>query len=753
MAVALINNKTHLVIKRNGSLEKYNPDKLRKVILWAAEDNETFTDQLLQAIDIKIYNKIHITKLYDEVIETASNLISDLYPFWETIAKNLYRLKLHKELDLKRTDYPNYRSIIDMNVSNGFYDKDTITAIADYIQLLETVIQPERDNLFTFGGLNLFVQKYCNKTKTKLLELPQHTYMRIAVQLMHKDGIDAIIDKYNQLSTFQVTEGTPKVVNALKHNPQQFSCCLARPTDSLESINGVADLLSRESKFGGGLATDVSSIRASGAIVEGNKGMSGGVVPFIKGYQELVGAYNQGSTRSSAMCVYYNWYHYQSPEITMLKDEAGKDEDRARKLKYAVKWTHRLTEAIHNDEKVHLFDPHKCQDMTYAYGDTLDTLMDKHAKNTHIRKRTIPARELAMTLATLKIETGNNYTFFTDNANIQNIGAGPVWQSNLCMEFIPNFETIELKEEYLQSQNYGEQTLMRSYTGDIALCNLSSINIMEWCKLTTEQKEYLAYTLVKSMDNAIDVAFYANELGKKHSIEHRNIGVGISNYANYIASNKLLWSDEAARKLTHELMEEISYYTIKASIRLAKERGPFLLYTKSKWSQGVFPHELSLLPERAPHLIYPLLMDWESLRKDLLTYGIRNEYCLAIAPTATSGKCINATYGVDAPRKFKTIEEGTYSLPFIVPNLKQNRDYYRTIFETSNVDTIELAAIRQRFIDMGQSVSLAYKDVTSAYAVIKDIMYAEELGLKSLYYTHSPTQDDVETKECEGCAS
>ena len=747
MSITLVNDKNHLVVKRNGDVVPYDANKLYQVILWACNDSEILADQLIEAIDIKIHNKIHIVKLYDELINTASNLISDMFPVWEQVATKLYRLKLHKDMGVKRAQYPNYSEVFNNNVQAGFYRNDILTP--EQVVELGIAINPSYDTLFGFGGLNLFVQKYCNTSPSgQLLELPQHTYMRNAIQKMYIDGTQAIIGEYNQLASHEVTDGTPKMVNGFRPSAQLFSCCLARPTDSLESINAVDDFLGNESKFGGGLASDNSSIRAKGSKVEGNKGRSGGVVPFIQGTQWAVGRYNQGSTRSSAMAMYYNWFHYESPEITELKSESGKDEDRARKLKYAVKWTKQLSTAIKANDDVYLFDPHKTQDMTFAYGEELQELYDKYSRSSNIRKRKYNARELAFQLAKIKLETGNNYTFFTDNANIQNIGGGRITQSNLCMEYMPNFKSITHVSDTLVNN-----VLTRQYEGDIALCNLSSVNIALWVNKTPEQKAIFMTKLVRAMDNAITTSFYSNKLGYKHSHEHRNLGIGVSNYANWLATNKWLWSSQEAREATHQLFEELSFYAISASVELAKEKSRFPLFHESRWAEGIFPHEISILHNSTSDLNYPLKQDWETLRLELKKYGIRNEYLMAIAPTATSGQCIGATPGVDAPRKLKTIVEGTYSLPFVVPNLRENRDYYQTTFTIPNKDTIELAAIRQKFICMGQSVSLAYPNPDSAYEVISDIMYAEELGLKSLYYTYTPLPDDLADEGCDSCGS
>ena len=740
-----IEGKANLVQKRDGRLEAYCPDKMYAVILWACNGSEAFAKELLQAIDIKIHNKIKIEVLYDEVIDTASNMISDLYPQWEEIAKNLYLLKIRKSLGVKRSVYPDYQTVVNNCILAGLYDSALCSTLD--IQTLSDAILPEYDNKFTFGGLFLFVDKYCNKHKGQLLELPQHTYMRTAIQLMYKDGTQAIIDKYHQLANHQVTEATPKVVNALKPRAALFSCCLVRPSDSQEGIIESINMLAKESKYSGGTAWDSSLIRAPGAYVVGNNGTSSGAVPYVQTLQWTVGGFNQGNTRSAACINTFDAFHYESPEKAHLKHESGKDENRARKLQYSVKWNRHLSQAVLAGDDIYLMDPHKTQDLFNSFGEEWKELYDKYSKNTHIHKRKYSARELAFEFVRTSFETGNLYYFFSDNANEQDIGAGFIPASNLCQEMMMSYDPITLK-----SSSLVDDKAVFEFEGDIALCNLASINLAEYVKLTPAQKEVFMLLLVRSADNAIDNSFYVNPLGRKHSLNHRNLGIGTSNYANVLASNKLLWNSEGARKLTHELYEEISFYAIKASIELAKEKSRCPVFNETKWAKGLFPHELSKLGKSDSHLNYQLLMDWESLRPDLLKYGIRNSRLLAIAPTATSGKCINATEGVDAPVKLKTIQEGTFSLPFVVPNLKQNREYYQTRFQVSNKDTIELAAIRQKFLCMSQSVSLAYTSTKSAYEAVSNIIYAEELGLKTIYYTYSQKATEAE-EVCESCGS
>ena len=402
----LVDNKRHDIIKRDGRVEQFNPDKLYQVILWAADGSKYFADSLLEAINIKIHNRIKIEKLYDEVIATASNLISDLYPQWEKIAKNLYLLKIHKDIGVKRAEYPHYSTIIASNIKAGFYDETHPFLTDENITRLNSVIDPSYDHLFTFGGLNLFVQKYCKRSKGQLLELPQHVYMRIAIFLMWQDGIDEVIAKYHQLASHAVTEATPKVVNSLAPNAALFSCCLNRPSDSQEGINESINMLTRESKYSGGCAWDVSLLRAPGSTVEGNNGSSAGAKQYIKGLQELIGGYNQGNTRSSACIVTFDGFHYEAPEMSHLKHESGKDEDRARKLQYSVKWRPEFSRAIRANEDIYLINPHKTQDLFNSFGSEWLELYHKAINNPKIHKRKFNARELAFEYTKTTAETG-----------------------------------------------------------------------------------------------------------------------------------------------------------------------------------------------------------------------------------------------------------------------------------------------------------------------------------------------------------
>ena len=451
--IELIEGKKHLVVKRKGHIEEYNPEKMKKVLRWAivkafhdagmnADEVivQRITDEILNDVQIRIFDKINISKLFDEVIDTVANKITELAPFMDNIAKNLFIQKLYKEIwGIKRNEYPHYKNVLEKGVRYNVYNKRIIeTFTEEEINQLNEAIKPSRDFMFTFGGINLFSQKYLFKyTKTKTLELPQHAMMRVAIQLHYKDKnrIDRIIEKYNDISLHKLVIPSPVYLNALSPLYNPTSCVLIQPEDDSESLMEAARSMAIYSKNASGLGFDVSRVRAVGSSI-GVDGVSSGVVPFLKVYEQVVSAWNQRSVRIGACAVYYPWWHYEAPEIVMLKDAGGSDEDRARKLKYAIKWNKRFSRAIRENEEIYLFDPKEVPNLIEATGKEFDEwyqFYKEKADKGVIRKRKIMARELAFMYIKVYTETGNNYWFNLDETNRRRMSAGFINQSNLCL--------------------------------------------------------------------------------------------------------------------------------------------------------------------------------------------------------------------------------------------------------------------------------------------------------------------------------
>lgn len=297
--IELIDGRKHKIIKRDGRTEDYDEVKLYKVLLWATEGKETYADILLEALEVKIFDKITISKLFDEVINTAANMITELAPFWDTVARNLYLQKVYKEVwGIKRSEYPEYSAVLKKGMQYQIYDHKIVESFSESdIQKLNDMIQPDRDFDMDYLGLRVFIDKYSlNHTQTKILELPQHGFMRLALFAFWKEDsnirLDLIQQRYLDLSSFKYSEATPKFLNSLGYNPQMSSCVVSKIPDNSWGINKTISNLGLYSKHGGGLAADISSVRAQGSKI-GKSGKSSGTVPFIKLIESIVTSYNQ----------------------------------------------------------------------------------------------------------------------------------------------------------------------------------------------------------------------------------------------------------------------------------------------------------------------------------------------------------------------------------------------------------------------------------------------------------------------------
>ena len=437
--IELVEGRRHDVIKRDGRIEKYNPDKMFEVLLWACEGSAPLAQELLKDIDIKVFDKISIVRLFDEVIETASNKISDLFPVWDSVARNLFLQKIYKETwGIKRNEYPYYGDVLKKGIQYGIYDREIIESFSEEeIKELNDYIDPSRDFKLSYLGLRVFMDKYSlHYTQTKNLELPQHGFMRLALYAFWREPkeerLELIKKRYNDLSNLIYSEATPKWLNSLTPNAQMASCVVTKIPDDSWGINKTMSNLGLFSKYGGGLATDVSSLRATGSKIR-KAGESSGPIPFIRMIESVISAYNQLGKRNGACAVYFNWWHYDAPEMIELKEEGGTEDRRARKLQYGVKWNKLFTERIVTNQEITLFDPKDTPELLEATGDEFKKWYEFYEQKKGIKKRTMPAVDLAYQIAKQRIETGNVYLFFSDNVEQMNNFDDPIHSSNLCV--------------------------------------------------------------------------------------------------------------------------------------------------------------------------------------------------------------------------------------------------------------------------------------------------------------------------------
>jgi len=451
MPVELVNNKKHLVIKRDGRMEPYQEEKMRKVLHWAISKainddpkysklNEEMKNNIinnminlvLEETEIKIYDKIKIEKLFDTVIQTVENQISRIQSIWDKVATNLLVQKFYKERwSIKRDEYPHYSEVIRKGIQYGHYDKKYWNLTDEEIEELNDYIDHSRDFKIRSFGLKSFMKKYAFPH-----ELPQHAIMRLAIYAFHMEKdpelkMKLIKDRYDMINRL-LSAASPLWISSGAPNPQIASCVLTSMEDDSWSINRTISNIGLYSKWGGGTACDISPLRCKGSII-GKTGRSSGIIPFIQMIQSTIKAYNQRGLRQGACAVYNVWWHYEIEDFLMLKDEGGSEDNRARSLQYAVKLNSLFIKRAIEDKDVYLFDPKETPELLYTYGEEFNKWYEFYENKKGIRKKKIKARDLAYLIAKIRAETGNLYIFFSDNANEQTPYEMYINSSNLCV--------------------------------------------------------------------------------------------------------------------------------------------------------------------------------------------------------------------------------------------------------------------------------------------------------------------------------
>lgn len=753
------NKKASLIniIKRDGRREPFSVEKLQRVVNWATEGREAFTKELLRDTEIKLHDEIKVTDMYRQLIITAVNKISMLYPEWEVTAARLQLLAYYKEVwnVSKFGDYPHLKEVLEKGLQHKIYDKDVVSLLTEQeVEKLNDAIDPLRDQTFNYKGLVTFYDKYCmNYSKTRKLELPQFSYMRVAIALnIHeKERVKQIIACYNALSQHHYTVATPIIMNALTKGQQLSSCVLNTVADDTHSILDLNKDLGVYSKFKGGTAVDFSAIRAKGAFIEGTHGLSSGPIPFIKIIESTMKAFNQGGKRPGACAIYFPWWHADVIDLLSLKSNGGTDENRARGLKYGIKLHRLMLEAVKNDEELFLFDPKDVPNLQGCFGEEFVENYKDYVSKTSIRRVKISARELWFKIMKERTETGNIYLFHEDNVNEATLLKRYVGSSNLCAEIVlPSRPSLTISEKMFTDEE-GQKHIFKKYSaGEIALCNLSSINLLTWKDLSDEEKSELVATVIRALDNTIDLAHYPVKEGKNSNKMYRYLGIGVLNYANYLAAKQIVIDSEEAITETDRLFDDLSYRIISASIDLAVEKGSFKKFYETEWAQGVLP-----IHKANPHALklgnHEIDWDrWNALAERVKTYGIRNAQLMAIAPTATSGKSINATESIEPVQDFFYKEEGTITIPTLVPNFHKHHQFYKKSFDCDQMKLVELAAVRQKWLDQSQSVNIYVSHPDSLKELTEIHLYGFYLGMKTFYYLKQ--QKDQTEEVCESCS-
>lgn len=676
---------------------------------------------------------------------------------WQYAAARLFLFDLYKEAALQRGyrhfGYGDFNELVEKLAGQGFYGSYlTEGYTAEERRQLGALIDPRRDYLFNYEGARLLADRYLVKgTEREVWELPQERFLVIAMHLALAEGerkMEFAEKFYDLLSSLKMTVATPTLANAGTPFYQLSSCFISSVGDNLWSIYDVNSKFSQVSKHGGALGIYLGKVRALNSEIRGQKGSSGGVVPWVRLYNDTALAVDQLGRRKGGATVTLDIWHADLYDFLELKTNNGDDRRKAHDIFTALSVPDLFMQRLERREGWSLFDPylvHKI--MGYYLEDSYD---DEHKTFTsryeeceacgNLPRITVPALEVMKKIMKSAVETGVPFLFFRDTVNRDNPNkhAGMIYSSNLCQEIAQNMSETILDEEKVSGSGADVRMIRSSRPGDMVTCNLNSIN------LGRTGKEELAENIalqVRMLDDVISLNQYPVPEAGLTSERYRAIGLGVSGYHHYLAANGIPWESQEHYGEADRLFEEIAYHAIRASMELAKERGPYPLFEGSQWQTGEYFDRRGYKGER-----------WERLKEDVAGYGIRNGYLMAVAPTGSTSNIAGTTAGIDPVFRRYFVEEKKGSfIPKTAPGLSaQNYWFYKEAHTIDQLASIRACSIRQRHIDQSQSFNLYITPRHKAKDILELYLQCWKLGLKTIYYVRNQS---LETDECTSCSS
>ena len=748
---------TLYVTKRDNSKEVLDIDKISRVISWAAEglDNVSVSQVELKT-HIQFYDGIKSSDIHDVVIKAAADLISENTPDYQYLAARLAMFQIRKKVYGRfepETMYNHFKKMIEM----GKYDKHLMEDYNTFeFAELNDYVDHWRDMNFSYAAVKQLEGKYLvqNRVTGEIFESPQMLYMGVAMALFSKydksTRLDYVKKFYDAVSLFKVSLPTP-IMGGVRTPTRQFSSCvLIESDDTLDSINATASSIVKYVSQRAGIGINAGRIRAVGSEIRGGEANHTGCIPFYKYFQTAVKSCSQGGLRGGAATLFYPMWHLEVEDLIVLKNNRGVEENRVRHMDYGVQINKLLYTRLIKGGNITLFSPSDVEGLYDAFfedQDLFEKLYLEAEANSNIRKKTVKAVDLFSSLMQERASTGRIYIQNVDHCNTNSpfdSKVAPVRQSNLCLE-------IALPTKPLNN--------VEDSNGEVALCTLSAFNL--GAIESIDELEELSDLTVRALDALLDYQDYPLPASERSTMNRRTLGVGVINFAYYLAKKGKNYHDGSANNLTHELFEAMQYYLLKASNTLAKEKGACPAFGETTYAKGVLPFERHKV-EIDKYVTTSLKLDWEGLRKDILTHGLRNSTLSAIAPTETSSQISNATNGIEPPRGFVTVKASKDGiLKQVVPDYKEYKNNYNLLWNLPNNDGyLQLVGIMQKWIDQSISANTNYDPTkfesgkVPMKVLLKDLLNAYKLGVKTLYYHNTrdganDKQDDND--ECTSC--
>ncbi len=740
-------NKSLLVTKRDGRQEPLDLDKIHRVLDWAAEGlDHVSVSQVELRSQIQFYDGIKTEHIHETIIKAAADLISEQTPDYQFMAARLaifhLRKKAYGEFEPPKL-YDHVKKMVEANK----YDRHLIEDYSEEeFNQMDSFLEHGRDLTFAYAAVNQLEGKYLiqNRVTGEIFESPQFLYLLVAACLFSKypkeTRLQYIKDFYDATSTFKISLPTPIMAGVRTPTRQFSSCVLIECDDSLDSINATSAAIVRYVSQRAGIGINAGRIRAVGSAIRGGEAQHTGCIPFYKHFQTAVKCCSQGGVRGGAATLFYPMWHLEVESLLVLKNNRGVEENRVRHMDYGVQINRLLYQRLIKGQNITLFSPSDVPglyDAFFADQDEFERLYVQYEADESIRKRSIKAADLFSLMMQERAGTGRIYIQNVDHCNTHSPfdpTVAPVRQSNLCLEIaLPTKPLNDINDE----------------NGEIALCTLSAFNLGALESL--DELEHLSDLIVRALDALLDYQDYPIKAAEIATMNRRTLGVGVINYAYYLAKNGARYSDGSGNGLTHRTFEAIQYYLLKASMNLSKEFGPCLAFDETTYSQGILPID-TYKKDVDTFCQEPLLLDWETLRSDIKTHGLRNSTLTALMPSETSSQISNATNGIEPPRGLITIKaskDGT--LRQVVPEYQRLKGQYETLWNMpSNDGYLRLVGIMQKFVDQAISANTNYDPSrfpggkVPMSELLKDLLNAYKYGLKTLYYhnTRDGAQDD-----------
>lgn len=760
-----------LIKKRNGQTEPLSVEKTKKMIAFACQGLEG-CDPIELELDARIQfvdgmttqqiQKVLIQTAIEKVIasdrpeEERNNQTTNIN--WQYVAARLYVFDLYKEAAITRSythfGYGDFYELICMLSEQNRYGKYLLVSYSEeQIRELGAYMRADRDYLFNYEGIKLLADRYLVKdVKQEVCELPQERFMVIAMHLAipeKENRMEYVKKFYDILSKLEMTVATPTLGNAGTPFFQLSSCFISSVGDNLWSIYDVNQKFSRVSKHGGAIGIYLGKIRSLNSEIRGVKNVSGGIIPWVRLYNDTAIAVDQLGRRKGGATITLDIWHADLYDFLELKTNNGDDRRKAHDIFTGLSIPDLFMERLEQRKEWSLFDPYQVKKiMGFSLEDCYDDVNKKTFSNRYqqceacveLPRITVPALEIMKKILKSQVETGTPFTFFRDTVNQANPNkhCGMIYASNLCQEIAQNMSESTFSQENVLTED-GEVVIeTRVKAGDMVTCNLNSINLG---KVEIEQLKENIPLQIRMLDNVISLNQFPVAEAEATSRRYRAIGLGTSGYHHYLAKHRIKWESREHLELADQLFEETAYQAIKASMELAKEKGAYPEFQGSEWQTGEYFVRRGYNSPR-----------WQKLKDEVAAYGMRNGYLMAVAPTGSTSNIANTTAGIDPVFKKYFIEEKKGSfIPKTAPDLSPETFwYYKEAHTIDQEMSIRACGIRQRHIDQSQSFNLYITPEYKAKQILDLFMEAWKQKMKTIYYIRNQS---LEMDECTSCSS